>query len=449
MSVTDPFPLNYTPKVNSPQLLAWLAQFGDDKFVRAEDFNQIFQALQFLYENMGGGGTFNPADYDLDAFQNLASDPYVRLSQVLTSADLQAVQEGISWKTPGARLYLDTPIPMNGVIPTIAVQDFQGVTLVNDDRVVLPSQANQIFNGIYRVNTGLSGFYRFYRTNDANTTAELNNATISIAEGTHANETFRQQTVNPVIGTSNIVFDVFGATVPSATNLISGIAKLYNAIGTETDGGITPNAVKVGLEAKQENAKLISANHTAVNNDNLIVNATCTITDVASPSNGTNYTATIVNGSVTIGGVVYGMGVIVKRIYNSGAWKTCVVTDTEDWTDFSGTSIITGFVTPNITFLRYRRTGKAATVRGRITGVSNSLTGPTLTHPFTTPNFGAGQPSYSLTYTNNSVSSPTSGLLVAANNSNLIQFFRDGSFSTNWSNTGTLSISFEITFIIQ
>jgi hypothetical protein len=36
----------------------------------------------------------------------------------------------------------------------------------------------------------------------------------------------------------------------NATNLVAGISKLYNAIGTETDGGITPNAVKDALDLK-------------------------------------------------------------------------------------------------------------------------------------------------------------------------------------------------------
>jgi hypothetical protein len=36
-----------------------------------------------------------------------------------------------------------------------------------------------------------------------------------------------------------------------ATSSVKGISKLYNAIGIETDGGITPNAVKVGLDLKQ------------------------------------------------------------------------------------------------------------------------------------------------------------------------------------------------------
>lgn len=199
-----------------------------------------------------------------------------------------------------------------------------------------------------------------------------------------------------------------------------------------------------------ENYKLISSNYTALNNDNLIVNATCTITDVTSPSNGTNYTATIVNGSVTIGGVVYGMGVIVKRIFNSGSWKTCVVTDFEDWTSFAGSSTITTWASPSITFLQYTRTGKVLTIRGRITGTSNSANNPTITIPFTLANLGSGQGDFSLLYVNNGISSATAGVVVGTDNSNIIQFFRDGSFGgLPFNSSGTKTIAFLSTFIIQ
>jgi hypothetical protein len=77
--------------------------------------------------------------------------------------------------------------------------------------------------------------------------------------------------------------------------------------------------IKIG---QLDTSKLISANYTASSNDNLIVNATCTITDVVSPVNGSNYEVTVVSGNVTIGGVVYTAGNCVKRVFNDGAWGT-------------------------------------------------------------------------------------------------------------------------------
>jgi hypothetical protein len=167
-------------------------------------------------------------------------------------SDLTAVLEGIAWKQP-VELNLHSGVSLSGSIPTITSLTQQGVTLVDDSRVIVSGLVNQIFNGIYRVNSTLvGGTYRLYRTNDANTTAELNNAVVGVTGGTHAGKTFRQSTLNPVIGTSNIVFQDFGSAVANATNLVAGISKLYNAIGTETDGGITPNAVKEGLELKSD-----------------------------------------------------------------------------------------------------------------------------------------------------------------------------------------------------
>jgi hypothetical protein len=172
--------------------------------------------------------------------------------------DIAALLEGIAWKQP-VELNLTSGVDdISPAIIGITSLTQQGVTLVDGSRVIVSGLANQTKNGIHRVNsnliTGVGGYsyYRLFRTNDANTTAELNNAVVGVTSGTHAGKTFRQSTLNPIIGTSNIVFQDFGSSVAVATNLIAGIAKLYNAIGTETDGGITPNAVKIGLDLKAD-----------------------------------------------------------------------------------------------------------------------------------------------------------------------------------------------------
>ena len=53
MPVSNPFPLNIQDKVNSPELLAWLQQFGEEKYLPAENLNKIIQALNYLHENLG------------------------------------------------------------------------------------------------------------------------------------------------------------------------------------------------------------------------------------------------------------------------------------------------------------------------------------------------------------------------------------------------------------
>lgn len=47
--------------------------------------------------------------------------------------------------------------------------------------------------------------------------------------------------------------------LPIATNLISGISKLYNAIGTEVDGGITPKAVTDALALKAGASDIVTS----------------------------------------------------------------------------------------------------------------------------------------------------------------------------------------------
>jgi hypothetical protein len=121
--------------------------------------------------------------------------------------------------------------------------------------------------------------------------------------------------------------------------------------------------------------------------------------------------------------------------------------DFEDWTSFAGSSTIVGWTTPNVTFLQYTRTGKVLTIRGRITGTSNS-TSTTITIPYTLASLGTGQGDFSLLFTNNSISSATAGVLVGTDNSNVVSFFRDGTFS-GWTIGNTKSIAFLSTFIIQ
>lgn len=117
------------------------------------------------------------------------------------------------------------------------------------------------------------------------------------------------------------------------------------------------------------------------------------------------------------------------------------------WVDFSGSSTIVGWSTPSVTFLQYHLDGKVLTIRGRITGTSNSVN-TTITIPFTLGNLGAGQGDFSLLFVNNGVSSTTPGVIVGLDNSSQMQFYRDGAFS-NWTTSGTKTIAFLSTFIIQ
>lgn len=57
MPIENPWPLNISNKVDSPTLLAWFAQFGDETYLSAEEINKITIALDYLKEITESGGS--------------------------------------------------------------------------------------------------------------------------------------------------------------------------------------------------------------------------------------------------------------------------------------------------------------------------------------------------------------------------------------------------------
>jgi hypothetical protein len=288
MPVTDPFPLNITPKVNSPALLAWIQQFGHESFADADDLNKIITALEFLKEGIDisstpsfqevtdvnektnktiGVGGLNIADkVNLLPHSGTVKRDVSFPDKVGTIAfidDLAALQEGLSWKQPAELLLQNADVVQSGSSsPKISSLVKQGHTLGVGSRVIITEYNTPSLNGIYRVSIGPdvnTGHYLLSRVSDANTSAELNNAVIGVTNGTYAGKTFRQSTINPVLGTSNIVFVDFGSAVAAATNALAGISKLYNALGSEIDGGITPKAVNDSLALKANISDVLTA----------------------------------------------------------------------------------------------------------------------------------------------------------------------------------------------
>jgi hypothetical protein len=67
-----------------------------------------------------------------------------------------------------------------------------------------------------------------------------------------------------------------------------------------------------------------SANFTAENGETYHVTATATVTDPAAPVEGKGFSVHVIAGTVTVGGVAYTTGVII-RTYISGAWSSRVL----------------------------------------------------------------------------------------------------------------------------
>lgn len=136
---------------------------------------------------------------------------------------------GLSWKAP-----VNTATTANGALATAYAngQTVDGVALTTGMRILLKNQTAQAENGIYTVNA--SGAPT--RAVDADSTSELQSATVFVISGTTNKDTAYTQTTDaPVIGTDNIVFaQVGGGTVYTAGNglTLAGSQFSVNADGT-------------------------------------------------------------------------------------------------------------------------------------------------------------------------------------------------------------------------
>lgn len=122
---------------------------------------------------------------------------------------------GLSWK-----LDVRAATTGNGTLASAYANGsvIDSVTLATGDRVLIKNQSTQSENGIYIVN--VSGAPT--RAADADTTAELNNATVSVLDGSvNTGLSYTQTTKNPTIGSSNIVWGLYaaGQTYTASTGL--------------------------------------------------------------------------------------------------------------------------------------------------------------------------------------------------------------------------------------
>jgi hypothetical protein len=141
-------------------------------------------------------------------------------------ADLNAAVEGIAWKD-SVRVAAAVNITLSAPGATI-----DGITMVVNDRMLLRSQTAGPENGIYIFN---GAAVPATRSLDASTSDELEQAVVTVEEGTSAGSTFRQTLVNFVLGTGSPAFVAFGTTAPAASESTAGILEL--ATQPETDAG--------------------------------------------------------------------------------------------------------------------------------------------------------------------------------------------------------------------
>lgn len=185
-------------------------------------------------------------DYDFQAINRIFNHPpSVATGQAVVHEQLAAAVEGLGFKD-NVRVRTATNITLSA--PGAALD---GITMAAGNRWVAAGQATQTENGIY-VWTGAATAAT--RSSDANTADKLESAVATVDEGTSAGTSWRQTTVNFVLGTGNVVWVPFGTGTPAASETVSGAAEL--ATQPETDAGI--DDLRIVTPAKLQNASFLA-----------------------------------------------------------------------------------------------------------------------------------------------------------------------------------------------
>lgn len=166
-------------------------------------------------------------DLDLQSVSKVINVPTpTAAGDAVPKSYVDSAVEGLAWKD-SARVATQSNINLSSPGATI-----DGITMVSQDRVLVRNQSTQSQNGIYVWNGAATALTRSL---DASTFAELEQAVISIEEGTDAGTTWRQTQINGVIDTNNVIFSSFAAAAPAASETTAGIAEI--ATQAEVDAG--------------------------------------------------------------------------------------------------------------------------------------------------------------------------------------------------------------------
>lgn len=164
-----------------------------------------------------------------------------------TVAQLNAAVEGLAWKDS---VRVSTQGNLNLAAPGATID---GITMASGDRFLARSQTTGSENGIYIWNGAATPATRSL---DASTFNELEQAVLTVEEGTNAGASYRQTVVNGTIGSTTNTWTSFGTASGAASETSSGIAEL--ATQAETDAGtddlriVTPLKLATSPWAKRQ-----------------------------------------------------------------------------------------------------------------------------------------------------------------------------------------------------
>lgn len=165
-------------------------------------------------------------------------------TDLVTKQQLDNAILGLAWKSKPVRVATTT----NGTLATAFAngQVVDGVTIATGDRLLIKDQTTQTENGVYTVNAAGAPT----RATDADSTAELQNATVLVTSGTtNADKAFTQTTDNPTIGSSNIVWGpVGGGNAYTAGNGISLVGSAFS-VNPASGGGVSVAAGGVSVDS--------------------------------------------------------------------------------------------------------------------------------------------------------------------------------------------------------
>lgn len=194
-----------------------------------------------------------PLGIDLQSQKAINAADATTATDLVTKQQLDAAIAGLSWKQP-----VRAATTTNGTLATAYAngQTLDGVTLATGDRILLKDQTTQTENGIYIV--AASGAPT--RATDADSTAELQAATVYVTSGTtNLDKAYTQTTDNVTIGTNNVVWaQVGGGTLPTAGN---GLTLTGSTLDVGAATGVTVAADTVGVDFSVVPKKFSTATH--------------------------------------------------------------------------------------------------------------------------------------------------------------------------------------------
>ena len=154
-----------------------------------------------------------------------------------TKAYVDSAIEGLAWKD-SARVATQANINLASPGATV-----DSVTMATADRVLVRAQSAAAENGLYVWNGAATAMTR---AADASTAAELEQAVVTVEEGTSAGASFRQTAVNFTLGVTAIAWVSFGTAAGTASETSTGLAEL--ATQAETDAGTDDQRIVTPLK---------------------------------------------------------------------------------------------------------------------------------------------------------------------------------------------------------